>query len=122
MAEMSLIKTIKFGKLDDPSTRSDRRGDIAIFELNLRPAMTNFPYIHAEAIEVVQLLFAPLGKEVIRDDRTRGKEGEQCDCWISVTDDHVVHLTHKYWSPEEVEAFKAIVRTVAPLHRWEVIG
>jgi hypothetical protein len=112
-----VITAVRFGKLDE--TRYDRRGDIAVFTLLEVP---NMNYVAYKAAIVIRSVIATLSKDYRFDTGSPGYDnimGESQDCWINHHDDRLV-VRHKYWTEDEVAAFKAIIRVLADLHKWEV--
>ena len=112
------IESVELRAIAPESERTSRRGIIATFRLI---AVPNMPYCQSQAIEQVQSLFGPLGCVFWHVKDQAGKPGEQFNCWIGVgTDGKSVFVDHKYWSEEQINAFRQIVDVIAPIHRWTV--
>lgn len=120
MARFGMISRVTF-----PVLRADRAGsarDIASFELVVIP---NKEYAKQEGVAVVQRVVSLLAENYeYQATLERGKEGEQCDAYIfpfSTADGtDIVSVREKYWSVEQIVAFKSIVRALSNLHGWQI--
>ena len=96
---------------------TDRNKALALFHVRNVP---NWDYVCEGAISTIQVLTSLIGYPLL-DKEELGKPGEWNDTYITkVRGYYIVALTHVCWSPDQVKAFKEIIRTLAPLYRWKV--
>jgi len=112
------IEKVTLKRLERDS--GDRRGVIAVFKLTTVP---NMPYMQQEGIKFIQCLYGALGYNLYDQHRHLiGKPGEQGESFIFVgTDGTEIWVSHKYWSEEQITAFRQMVEVLAPIHRWTIV-
>ncbi|MDP3770070.1 MAG: hypothetical protein U1A25_01090 [Candidatus Sungbacteria bacterium] len=120
MSEFQYITKVTFYPLLNPKKAdASRRGKLAEFTLLGAPNQQMHEIVLQEAIKLLQLISSFLGRSYKA--YTTGTSGEHNGCWIDVTQDQrSLMVTHKYWSEEQITAFKSIVYALAQLHDWEV--
>src|SRR3989344_3606170 len=109
-----IVDGVVFGKLREKF--NENRGKIASFHLK---DILNKEHAEREGVAIVQSISVLLSDFHENNPRGRGQVGEQNQSYINVRDG-VVILRDKYWSSNQIEAFKNIVRSLAVLHAWKV--
>jgi|GEM_PF-4829827 len=115
MPHSSHITSVELYALD---ARSDRRGTLAMFHVLDVP---NMEYSSRNAIQEVQHIYALIGYANLLQPGQYGTEGEQGESWLQFfKSNKTVIVVHKYWSDDQITAFRQIVEAMAPIYGWEV--
>jgi len=112
---MNWIKKIVLNKLDEGS---DRRGPMATLTL-CKPNTSSRRESSYDLLVSTTALLSPHYKNV-EETKKNGRHSEVNECWIFFRGDNTISINHKYWSEDQIEAWRQIVRTLAVLYGWEI--
>lgn len=117
-ASLAYLEKITFHEISDSL---DRRGRLVTF---LFERFDNYEYQRHISITTVRALVSFLAPHFRFMDLNEYSYDEQNDCWIfsemRETDDFRVIVNHKYWTQEQIVAFKEMILALAKLYDIEV--